>query len=197
MSSCTQARCVHCSSIYTHWQSGSETETNTHPYCKDCFEVVAFTLQAIPVRCVPAWKGTLDVSVEFLVEHTPKPIQQPGFPVIRRLAVSLIDMACPTNKNCRGYVRYNKRTYMYDYWTKRGGMALGRVFIQVSIDPVTKEIRGPWSLLDQWDTPPVFVDYGDELPPYDDPNEPLLTFESKACTKAPFPNLSALFSSRS
>jgi hypothetical protein len=70
-----------------------------------------------------------------------------------------IDMTRPSNKNMQGLVSRDGRTYRYEYWTEQGGMAAGRVYLEVEKD-ADNNILGPWSLKDHWgDTQPTFIEH--------------------------------------
>ena len=82
---------------------------------------------------------------------------------VRRELSPLFDLERPSNQHVQGIVYRDGRTYRYEYWTEQGGMAAGRVYIEVERD-TDGTIIGPWSLTDVWATPPKFIEH----PPWPD-----------------------------
>ncbi len=168
MSTFQQRRCAQCQVRYSFQMSGygSIQEDNHEKYCSSCYRIIQEALKAVPKRVSRAWVGTSDVSVESLVEQEQAAVDQAkaaGQLPVRRVLAPLFDMERPSNQHVQGIVYRDGRTYRYEYWTEQGGMAAGRVYIEVERD-TDGTITGPWSLTDVWATPPKFIEH----PPWPD-----------------------------
>ncbi len=177
-----RSRCQHCLRTYSHQISGARDAWggDVEPrgddrHCGYCLAVIQQALQnLVPVVRSRVHVGCSDVTVAELVE-VEKAAQEAarakgGLP-IRRIFPGLIDQTDPENRYMQGIVRKDGRTYMYNYWTKRGGMEGGQVFIEAEFNPETGTYA-PWSVTDQWLTPPTLVEYppvdvGEELRTHD------------------------------
>jgi hypothetical protein len=145
---------------------GGIQENNDGKYCSSCFRVIQEALKAVPKQATHAWVGTSDVSVESLVEQEQAALEKAkatGKMAVHRVLAPLFDVERPSNRHMQGIVRRDGRTYRYEYWTEQGGMAAGRVYIEVERD-TEGTITGPWSLTDVWATPPKFIEH----PPWPD-----------------------------
>jgi len=172
MSTFQQRRCSHCQTRYSYQMSGygGMQEYNDGTYCPPCYRFIQEALKVVPQRVTHEWVGTTDVSVESLVEQEQKALdaaKAEGKVPVRRVLAPLFDMTRPSNQHMQGIVCRDGRTYRYEYWTEQGGMAAGRVYIEVERDVEEGRINGPWKLTDQWKAPPTFIEHPDwpERPP--------------------------------
>lgn len=164
MSTFQQKRCGHCGVRYSYQTSGygGLQEYNSDTYCQDCYKFIQEALKVVPARSRPDWVGTSDVSAESLVEQERAAwdaAKAEGKVPVRRVLSPMFDMERPDNHHAQGIVHRDGRTYRYEYWTQQGGVAAGRVYLEVERDALTGEILGPWSLKDRWTTPPTFIEH--------------------------------------
>ncbi len=172
MTTFRQKRCSNCSVRYSYQASGygGLQKDNDDRYCPDCLCVVRDALERVPKRSQRAWVGCSDATVESLVAQENSASKPEGWLPIRRVLPGEIDMARPSNKHMQGFVLRDGRTYRYEYWTEQGGMAAGRVYIEVEKD-ADDHILGPWNFKDRWETQPTFIEH----PPW--PEQPPATHE--------------------
>lgn len=178
MSTFQQRRCGHCGVRYSYQTSGygGLQEYNNGTYCQDCYKFIQEALKVVPARSRPDWVGTSDVSVATLVEQEQagwEAAKAAGKVPVRRVLPGMYDLERPDNHHEQGIVHRDGRTYRYEYWTQQGGMAAGRVYVEVERDAVTGDILGPWNLSDRWTAPPTFIEH----PPW--PEKPPATHEFK------------------
>lgn len=161
------ARCVHCASRYTYMASGGNPTNalNDAHYCPTCKKAQLDALKAVPVVHRREWKVTKDVTVEALVDYERRLHEEAVARgtastqlAIRRVYPGLIDLEDTDNKHTQGSVQRDGCTYRYEYWTKRGGMAAGTVYVEVEVNAETGEVTGPWSINDYWRITPTFAE---------------------------------------